>query len=149
MLFVRMCFLMIRRPPRSTRTDTLFPYTTLFRSAQIAQVRHEKGIDSNGDEDYTLPEVSVVKTTHKYFPSDLQFQDGDFEFHYKQLTQGATAQLPCIIPSPQANLLSDFAFGCLCVHVLCRDTEAVESAMAEAAATVAAAATATAAQSTQ
>src|SRR3546814_11965178 len=25
---------MIRRPPRSTRTDTLFPYTTLFRSAQ-------------------------------------------------------------------------------------------------------------------
>src|SRR3546814_6520017 len=28
-----MFFLMIRRPPRSTRTDTLFPYTTLFRSA--------------------------------------------------------------------------------------------------------------------
>src|SRR3546814_5608958 len=27
-------FLMIRRPPRSTRTDTLFPYTTLFRSAE-------------------------------------------------------------------------------------------------------------------
>src|SRR3546814_16293634 len=29
-------FLMIRRPPRSTRTDTLFPYTTLFRSYQAA-----------------------------------------------------------------------------------------------------------------
>src|SRR3546814_9900027 len=29
-------FLMIRRPPRSTRTDTLFPYTTLFRSVEIA-----------------------------------------------------------------------------------------------------------------
>src|SRR3546814_1947482 len=28
-------FLMIRRPPRSTRTDTLFPYTTLFRSRSI------------------------------------------------------------------------------------------------------------------
>src|SRR3546814_11646471 len=28
-------FLMIRRPPRSTRTDTLFPYTTLFRSAEL------------------------------------------------------------------------------------------------------------------
>src|SRR3546814_3056625 len=26
---------MIRRPPRSTRTDTLFPYTTLFRSAEL------------------------------------------------------------------------------------------------------------------
>src|SRR3546814_9327964 len=30
-------FLMIRRPPRSTRTDTLFPYTTLFRSARGAR----------------------------------------------------------------------------------------------------------------
>src|SRR3546814_2742417 len=30
-------FLMIRRPPRSTRTDTLFPYTTLFRSAHLLQ----------------------------------------------------------------------------------------------------------------
>src|SRR3546814_2754682 len=29
---LRFVFLMIRRPPRSTRTDTLFPYTTLFRS---------------------------------------------------------------------------------------------------------------------
>src|SRR3546814_13527864 len=29
-------FLMIRRPPRSTRTDTLFPYTTLFRSSRSA-----------------------------------------------------------------------------------------------------------------
>src|SRR3546814_16162086 len=31
--FIRFFFLMIRRPPRSTRTDTLFPYTTLFRSS--------------------------------------------------------------------------------------------------------------------
>src|SRR3546814_14048789 len=29
-------FLMIRRPPRSTRTDTLFPYTTLFRAGLIS-----------------------------------------------------------------------------------------------------------------
>src|SRR3546814_19300980 len=33
---------MIRRPPRSTRTDTLFPYTTLFRSVDIA------GLERNG-----------------------------------------------------------------------------------------------------
>src|SRR3546814_4107903 len=33
--FFCLCFfLMIRRPPRSTRTDTLFPYTTLFRSQE-------------------------------------------------------------------------------------------------------------------
>src|SRR3546814_11779777 len=32
---------MIRRPPRSTRTDTLFPYTTLFRSQRLSAVRHQ------------------------------------------------------------------------------------------------------------
>src|SRR3546814_18349831 len=31
---------MIRRPPRSTRTDTLFPYTTLFRSPLLFGVHH-------------------------------------------------------------------------------------------------------------
>src|SRR3546814_19752674 len=31
-------FLMIRRPPRSTRTDTLFPYTTLFRSPAVPEI---------------------------------------------------------------------------------------------------------------
>src|SRR3546814_12092011 len=39
-------FLMIRRPPRSTRTDTLFPYTTLFRSKEIPL----GGADEVGDE---------------------------------------------------------------------------------------------------
>src|SRR3546814_11069139 len=34
-------FLMIRRPPRSTRTDTLFPYTTLFRSPAAPIQRFE------------------------------------------------------------------------------------------------------------
>src|SRR3546814_9773625 len=41
-------FLMIRRPPRSTRTDTLFPYTTLFRSPpqlrQIYRARYRAGL---------------------------------------------------------------------------------------------------------
>src|SRR3546814_18342227 len=38
---------MIRRPPRSTRTDTLFPYTTLFRSAAIVveTVQGEGGLN--------------------------------------------------------------------------------------------------------
>src|SRR3546814_5930138 len=34
----RFFFLMIRRPPRSTRTDPLFPYTTLFRSGSFVAV---------------------------------------------------------------------------------------------------------------
>src|SRR3546814_21201105 len=39
---------MIRRPPRSTRTDTLFPYTTLFRSQFL---RHPGDIDARADRD--------------------------------------------------------------------------------------------------
>src|SRR3546814_13192858 len=33
--YLMVFFLMVRRPPRSTRTDTLFPYTTLYRSARL------------------------------------------------------------------------------------------------------------------
>src|SRR3546814_14401515 len=42
---------MIRRPPRSTRTDTLFPYTTLFRSRdeQAAGEAREGGADAEAD----------------------------------------------------------------------------------------------------
>src|SRR3546814_8250582 len=37
-------FLMIRRPPRSTRTDTLFPYTTLFRSGPLRDAYNKAGL---------------------------------------------------------------------------------------------------------
>src|SRR3546814_6455057 len=41
---------MRRRPPRSTRTDTLFPYTTLFRSERrVAVVEHPLGFPGPGD----------------------------------------------------------------------------------------------------
>src|SRR3546814_4566956 len=39
---------MIRRPPRSTRTDTLFPYTTLFRSVLGGLRRQLASLDRNG-----------------------------------------------------------------------------------------------------
>src|SRR3546814_5334313 len=37
-------FLMIRRPPRYTRTDTLFPYTTLFRSFDRGRNKHAQDV---------------------------------------------------------------------------------------------------------
>src|SRR3546814_8371898 len=40
---------MIRRPPRSTRTDTLFPYTTLFRSNASAAPRDASGLQRKSD----------------------------------------------------------------------------------------------------
>src|SRR3546814_9800854 len=47
-VFVVCFFLMIRRPPRSTRTDTLFPYTTLFRSPRrhLVDLRDRDAIDA-------------------------------------------------------------------------------------------------------
>src|SRR3546814_5721255 len=36
---------MIRRPPRSTRTDTLFPYTTLFRSIVLHRLRRTRAVE--------------------------------------------------------------------------------------------------------
>src|SRR3546814_18748332 len=49
-LFFSFFFLMIRRPPRSTRTDTLFPYTTLFRSSAGRRIRRLPGsiVSSSG-----------------------------------------------------------------------------------------------------
>src|SRR3546814_16578177 len=43
-------FLMIRRPPRSTRTDTRFPYTTLFRSRRIGKPVRGRRCPRNGKE---------------------------------------------------------------------------------------------------
>src|SRR3546814_12029556 len=45
-------FLMIRRPPRSTRTDTLFPYTTLFRSASKSECMYDRVSRSSSDFKY-------------------------------------------------------------------------------------------------
>src|SRR3546814_2504708 len=53
MFFCFFFFLMIRRPPRSTRTDTLFPYTTLFRSSgscpELGADRRDGPFDDDGD----------------------------------------------------------------------------------------------------
>src|SRR3546814_11761191 len=50
---------MIRRPPRSTRTDTLFPYTTLFRS--LTSARH--AIDT-GEDAHRLMRVQSERVAH-------------------------------------------------------------------------------------
>src|SRR3546814_13386469 len=43
---------MIRRPPRSTRTDTLFPYTTLFRSRNLAKVEEVRRLASGLEREF-------------------------------------------------------------------------------------------------
>src|SRR3546814_18522851 len=51
---------MIRRPPRSTRTDTLFPYTTLFRSDQCLPRRRPCGGDDARWPGQCLDPVAVL-----------------------------------------------------------------------------------------
>src|SRR3546814_13414853 len=53
-------FLMIRRPPRSTRTDTLFPYTTLFRSVIIETDILVEGVKFRAIDDRAEPQRRCV-----------------------------------------------------------------------------------------
>src|SRR3546814_4571694 len=57
-------FLMIRRPPRSTRTDTLFPYTTLFRSpARFAEARRVLDeLEAEWSDPVLLKEIAYLKS---------------------------------------------------------------------------------------
>src|SRR3546814_1645128 len=63
---------MIRRPPRSTRTDTLFPYTTLFRSPS-GHDRHQIGAVAR-DLDILAPmaEKGLAKVRSEEHTSELQ-----------------------------------------------------------------------------
>src|SRR3546814_18085188 len=66
---------MIRRPPRSTRTDTRFPYTTLFRSLVLIDSRHGiKNVDRDGLETLDTAAVSyrlVLTKADKIKASEL------------------------------------------------------------------------------
>src|SRR3546814_16984114 len=57
-VFISLFFLMIRRPPRSTRTDTLLPYTTLFRS--IGKAKHRSVVAGGGNQ----PGIEAVPVFH-------------------------------------------------------------------------------------
>src|SRR3546814_15364203 len=69
-------FLIIRRPPRSTRTDTLFPYTTLFRSVFDIEVDSEspqafidtvKRISITRSEEHTSELQSLMRISYAVF----------------------------------------------------------------------------------
>src|SRR3546814_8202865 len=63
-------FLMIRRPPRSTRTDTLFPYTTLFRSL-VPGIQYYDAVSAGSiDSAYGTPGFDVGKNFAYAFRSE-------------------------------------------------------------------------------
>src|SRR3546814_1262992 len=74
---------MIRRPPRSTRTDTLFPYTTLFRSTFCARgigrkaqkattLGHDHTTPSRIVATMTIPHAALVRSRSEEHTSELQ-----------------------------------------------------------------------------
>src|SRR3546814_1149150 len=96
--------LRIRRPPRSTRTDTLFPYTTLFRSiastlqaaldrwAEVAPLLQEasRGIGSDPDAFSFDPRACASP-----FPRAYQWADGSAYVNHVQLVRKARgAEMP-------------------------------------------------------
>src|SRR3546814_16587917 len=90
---------MIRRPPRSTRTDTLFPYTTLFRSvvdeafgARLQRLRTKAG----------LSQAEVAKRMGVSPPSISSWEKGR-----ARPKRGRMAKLATILGVPISDLLDD------------------------------------------
>src|SRR3546814_7710122 len=74
---------MIRRPPRSTRTDTLFPYTTLFRS-QVGLGLFQLGLDIFGHAE-NFVEILHAVALHFSFSSSGHISSARSEEHTSEL----------------------------------------------------------------
>src|SRR3546814_18552021 len=82
MLFFVVFFLRRRRPPRSTRTDTLFPYTTLFRSVRSCALVQLLG--------QAAPDLVEDEPDERLGPADVGWRNDQIERH----RMGAFDQLP-------------------------------------------------------
>src|SRR3546814_2600980 len=92
---------MIRRPPRSTRTDTLFPYTTLFRSPTTplpTQFRQRPDAWPQA----ARPKLRTGKSRKTPSATRITFQP----------TPPAKSDIPCHFKSTKRHFLSAFAAPC-------------------------------------
>src|SRR3546814_11184914 len=89
-IHIYVVFLMIRPPPRSTRTDTLFPYTTLFRSQFMRKMdlpilhiivnqRREEKCNVGGEMTMTSYDVLIVGAGHAGAQAALLLRQMKFE----------------------------------------------------------------------
>src|SRR3546814_20354798 len=92
---------MIRRPPRSTRTDTLFPYTTLFRSG---------GYDSCEDADSNAPSCSAAKGRVVYVLNAL---DGSLirQFDLSDISGSRSVAADVSLVDVDSDGLVDYAYA--------------------------------------
>src|SRR3546814_20253960 len=104
---------MIRRPPRSTRTDTLFPYTTLFRSEAIEM--HESTVSRVTSNKYLSCARGLYELKY-FFTSGIQSSDGGEDVsaeavksHIKALI-AAEAPTKILSDDPLVDLLREKGF---------------------------------------
>src|SRR3546814_8151939 len=87
---------MIRRPPRSTRTDTLFPYTTLFRRYESVDLRPlDLTFRSRGDDGplmLTVAGDSSADKVREYIAVAKEMVDAGWTLHVLASTRLARAQ---------------------------------------------------------
>src|SRR3546814_17132497 len=93
-MFFILFFLMIRPPPRSTRTATLFPYTTLFRSAAVTGIPPAPGVaellqDAQDGVSRRLMLQKVADTLEILFKHYLSEQTPTFKKQMKHLVRRA------------------------------------------------------------
>src|SRR3546814_6366718 len=86
---------MIRRPPRSTRTDTLFPYTTLVRSRGDLFVDGEK-IEDNGD-------IATLRRIHQLRDCPIRIRSEEHTSELKSLMRISYAVF-CLKKKTMSNL---------------------------------------------
>src|SRR3546814_9154068 len=84
---------MIRRPPRSTRTDTLFPYTTLFRS-MIGQMTGGVAHDFNN---LLTPIVGYLDFLQVRFADDAKASKMISETHLQKRSEEHTSELQSLM----------------------------------------------------
>src|SRR3546814_3628984 len=88
---------MIRRPTRSKRSDTLFPYTTLFRSLRIGEERRHGGVD---------PPISAARAAvaqrHVAAIAAIGDRGGDAEIGDPHRSEEHTSELPSLMRNSYA-----------------------------------------------
>src|SRR3546814_2752461 len=98
---------MIRRPPRSTRTDTLFPYTTLFRS------KRTNVAEGTVQRTNLFPECYRVCTWNEYRPSVRNRNHGRLESFRKNLQERDDARSEEHTSELQSLMRISYAVFCL------------------------------------